>query len=77
MNIFATNAGSCLYYPSNIFKQGRSILEIYSQISNCVGVSNISILFLPQPQPNTMGGEGGGGEEGEGWENPRHSRGFA
>ena len=29
--IFAPNGGYCLYYPSNIFKQGRSILETFSE----------------------------------------------
>ena len=26
-HIFSPNGGDCAYYPSNIFKQGRSILE--------------------------------------------------
>ena len=30
-HIFAPNGGYCLYYPSNIFKQGRSILETFSE----------------------------------------------
>ena len=30
-HIFAQNGGYCLYFPSYIFKQGRSILKTFSQ----------------------------------------------
>ena len=30
-HIFSPNGGYCLFYPSNIFKQGRTILETFSE----------------------------------------------
>ena len=49
-HIFVPNGGYSLYYPSNNFKQGRSVLETFSEnylpLSKSVGVQNISILLM-------------------------------